>query len=133
MITIIDKDGTEFRVQEDQSNQIDLPRKGRHDLDVACYRGREWILTTMSQLQVGDFFRVLNKSLPNPENLMLVTSRPKVFPHPCKPNGQTRDPDPDIALGGVSLSNIRAAYAKLGSPLISSIGLPFSPELLRLL
>lgn len=132
MITVIDKDGTEVVIHEGGTHQITLPRRGIHDLDVACYRNREWFLLPMSYLQVGDFFRVMNRPTIDPEQLMLVTSRPKVVPHLPRPEGY-RQPDPDISVGGVSLSCIREAYQRLGSPLLSSVGLPFSPNLLRLL
>lgn len=126
MITILDKDGNEF-VPNSGDGSLSLLRHGVHDIDVVCYRNREWILLPLSRLERGDFFRKLGDTV-SKEKVFLVTQRPRVVPHPF---GYNRDPD--IYLEGLKASTIEAMYEMLGPPALTRKGFPFSPSLVRLL
>lgn len=122
--TIIDADGNEFVYGE--PNAVALPRKGQYDRDVACYRNREWILTTISRLQVGDAFRFLDGNDLFPDRVFLVTSPPKVVPHLIKHR------DPDILLRGITMQRLQVMYETVGLPIRFRNGLSYSPNLLRI-
>jgi hypothetical protein len=125
MITIIDQDGNEFAYGD--QNAVTLARKGRYDRDVACYRNREWILTTMSRLEVGDAFRFLDGETLSEDKVFIVLKPPKVFHHPSRPYL-----DPDILVQGLTVQQLCNLYDTVGLPLRIRESLPYSPTMLRI-
>ena len=131
MITIIDKDGTEFSVPDGQLLPS-LERFGVYDIDVAVYREREWFVIPLSQTKVGDFFRKLRDKT-TPDRVYLITRAPRVIHHPKSVwtrSGVSKDPD--IYLEGLKASTLSYLYQTYGQPSLTASGKPFSPTLLRL-
>ena len=125
MITIIDQDGNEFAYRD--PNAVALARNGRYDRDVACYRNREWILTTMSRLGVGDAFRFLDGETLSEDWVFIVLKPPKVLHHPHCPNL-----DPDVLVQGITVQQLSNLYDTVGFPLRIRESLPYSPTMLRI-